>query len=56
MKIAGKRSMEPEWSSQNGAARMEQGRPYRFRSPFCRDWVFDGTDAVTITSLIYIVG
>ena len=40
MKIAGKRRMEPEWSSQTGAARMEQGRPYRFRSPFCRDWVF----------------
>ena len=26
MKIAGKRRMEPEWSSQTGAARMEQGR------------------------------
>ena len=27
MKIAEKRRMEPEWSSQTGAARMEQGRP-----------------------------
>ena len=26
MKIAGKRRIEPGWSSQTGAARMEQGR------------------------------
>ena len=44
MKIAGKRRMKTEWSSQTGAARLEQPEwsrvDPRFRSPFCRDWVF----------------
>ena len=35
MKIAGKRRIEPDWSSQDGAVRLEQGR-----LPFCIDWVF----------------
>ena len=45
--------MEPEWSSQTGAARMEQGRSLDHH--FVEIGSSDGTDAVTIISLIYNV-
>ena len=51
MKIAGKRSVEPEWSSQNGA-----GSILGLGHHFVEIGSSDGTDAVTIISLIYIVG
>ena len=60
MKIGGKRRMEPEWSSQTGAARMEQpengaGSTLSLGHHFVEIGSFDGTDAVTIISLIYML-
>ena len=59
MKIAGKRRMEPEWSSQTGAARMEHnqngaGLTLELGHHFVWIGSSDGTDAVTIISLIYM--
>ena len=64
IKIAGKRRIEPEWSSQTGAARIEQsdwssldgaGWILGLGHHFVKIGSSDGSDAREIISLIYIV-